>query len=179
MASAWTLIASNTLTSSAASITFSGINTSAYVNLLIIASCRSDVGSAYSSVSSSTNNTGVNYGYQFFRAYGNGSPTGSGNTNVADYWYGIIYNSASTASPSTAFGNYYLEYPGYANYGTTGHNKTMYFYGAGNAGTGSVFWVAGGCGTQNTTSATTSITLSEANSGNFVANSTFYLYGKS
>jgi hypothetical protein len=177
MPSSLSLIASNTVTTPVASVTFSGISPSLYVNLLVVASVRSSTGPDRNSLESNTNNS-TNYGYNFQRSYGSGTSGVGFVTNTAYGWGGILYHSGSTATPATGFSTYYIEYPGYANYGGTGQYKNMYFYGAMNTTTGSVLFQGNGTGSQLTTSATSSITIKDGNGANFTAGSTLYLYGK-
>jgi hypothetical protein len=162
-----TLIASSSLTTTASSVTFSSIS-SAYKDLWIQMSVRSNFSNDNSSISLVTNISGTYY-YTFWRAYQTNN--GTGFSSYTD-WSGILYNPANSAV-ADAYSNQTIYLPSYTDTRFTkigSHNSAM----GNNSGN---IWIAGGFANFPGNSAITSITLGEANAAQFVAGSTFNLYG--
>lgn len=163
MAKDYQLIQAQTLTSSAASVTFSNIPQN-FTDLVIKTSVR-DVFNGHSGLIAVAFN-GSTASQSRKSIYGTGTAAGSeGSTDIR-----IEYNSAANATAS-AFGNGEMYIPNYtsANYKSTsseGVSET-------NAATAFMAMTAG---LWSNTAAITSITLTP-NSANFVQHSTFYLYG--
>jgi len=162
MANTYTLIASNTLSSSASSVTFSSI-AATYTDLIIKASARC-----------STTDHGVNVSfngaatYDRINIYGNGSSAGS--DVVADLLvYGGMNNSSYTAN---TFSNFEMYAP---NYTSSSYKSMSIDTTTENNATANNF-TAMVAGLRSVTSAITSITLTPE-TGSFVQYSTFYLYG--
>ena len=167
MANTYTLIASNTLSLSAASVTFSSIP-GTYTDLVLKISARSDssasaVGITYNS------NTGTTHSRTLL--FGNGTSALSINET------GLTYVSLSyTGNPSTyttsTFSNTEVYVPNYAGstnkvasvFSTTENNSTTSFIGA-------------SAGLWQNTSAITQMVIAFPGGSNFVSGSSFWLYG--
>ena len=166
--STYTLISSQVLGSSAASVTFSSIP-STYKDLVIRYSARLDAATTASRLSfngdSATN-------YSDTAIYGNGSSASS--TLDSSQTYIRPYASTdSSAMTTNTFASAELYIPNYAastnkplsNFGVTEDNSTS-----------TAVIIAATAALWRNTSAITSITFT-ANTGNYVSGSSFYLYG--
>ena len=161
MANTYELIASQLLTTTTASITFSSIP-STYTDLKIVASVRSNGASEdYSSISIN----GVTTGFTSIYVQGNGSSASSGSLARWGGNYSAANNTANTfGSAELYFPNYLSStYKSYSVDNVTETNGTTAY-----AGLVAGLW--------SNTSAISSITLT-ANGGSYVAYSNFYLYG--
>lgn len=161
------LIASNTLGSSAASVTFSGIPAT-YTDLVLKTSTRKDT--AYIVTGSKVflnSDTATNYSTTTLRSNGTSAESVGGSSSGIE-----LINNASNATSNT-FSNSELYLP---NYNST-VNKPMSYAQAPehNAATGFNNNFVHAHLYLNST-AISSITIS-ANSGNFVSGSSFFLYG--
>lgn len=165
MATTYTLISSNVLTGSAASVTFSSIP-STYTDLVLRISARTDRASfpedyAKIEFNGSTSNLSSRILYGF-----GGS---SGSTNDGSMVYGAVNGGSST---SNTFGNAEYYIPSY----TASQNKPISISSVTeNNGTTAVIYEVAGL--WSNTSAITSIKLLSYYSANFVSGSSFYLYG--
>jgi hypothetical protein len=168
MASTYTLITSQTLASSAASVTFSAIP-STYTDLVVKVSARTDSGGTNSVFIQPNGSTS---GYSSTTLRGNGS-TASSSTRTSDT-RGIANFFAADDSGQTAntFGNAEAYIPSYtaSQYkpvgymGVTENNAT-----AAGMEASAVLW--------SNTAAITSLLIQTAAGVNFVTGSSFYLYG--
>jgi hypothetical protein len=169
MPATYTLISSNVLTSTAASVTFSAIPAT-YTDLEIRISSRSNNSAVSQNVNMTLNGLGTSV-YSYTLLSGNGSAASSArassttDTNPTD-------NPAATATAST-FSNAVIYIPSY----TASQNKPMSSFGVRENNT-----TAAGILTSamlfSSTAAITSITISSSGgSTSFVADSSFYLYG--
>jgi hypothetical protein len=171
MAITYTLIASNTLGSSAASVTFSSIPNT-YTDLVLRISWRTDASGVYSQtpiVRFNGQTSGTNYSNTYLN--GSGTTASSGRYSSDFTWrpYLLLTGSASTAN---TFANVELYIPNYL----TSTNKPASLFGVSELnqttnntiGTNALLW--------SNTSAITSIKL-EAPTDNFVSGSSFFLYG--
>lgn len=169
MANTYTLIASNTLTGTAASVTFSSIP-STYSDLVLKISERNDntgVGAGTLLISYNSDTTGATT-YSFVRLTGNGSTASSALTANTYYNYSITEGSLWTTS---TFSNSEIYIP---NYNSTSSKPVSTFNVAeNNATTGHISTVAN---LYRGTSAISGITLT-AGGNNFVSGSSFFLYG--
>lgn len=169
MPSTYTLISSNTLTSSAASVTFSSIPAT-YTDLVLKISTRGDNGGTVPSSVELTFN-GNNANFSRTDLTGNGSAAASArNSNQTNIR--LTNHSNGSASTANAFSNSEIYIPNYN--GST--NKPIGSFGVGetNASAASMGAVAGLWGN---TSAITSITIANYTDNAFVTGSSFYLYG--
>ena len=166
MPSTYSLISSNVLSSSAASVTFSAIP-STYTDLVIRASARdSGTGGTYIFVKVNGSSSAI---YSVTRLRGTGSAASSGNTTGATFLYfGKIDDASDTAN---TFGSWEAYFPNYA---------VAQYHPASNIGVQETNATASGmdinAGLISDTTAISSITLTPNGLG-FVSGSSFYLYG--
>ena len=166
MANTYTLIASNTLTTTAASVTFSAIPAT-YDDLVLQLSARADnTGLLLQMTLNSATST-----YSNTLLLGNGATaTSSRNTGQAYLRAGYVNPSGSTSSTFSS-GEIYI--PRYRS--TTDKPMSSIGYTEDNATTA---YIANYANLWQTSSAITSITLDMAGSSqNFVSGSSFWLYG--
>jgi hypothetical protein len=171
MASTYTLISSNVLSGTAASVTFSAIPAT-YTDLVLRVSARNSTSTAYSD---NTNimqvyvNGGV-YTYSNTRLSGNGSAAASSRTNPSSAWESYGGTDAGTATANT-FSSFELYIPNYL----LGSYKvaSMFSTSENNATTNSMSTTAA---LINLNTALDTIQLFN-NYGSFVSGSSFYLYG--
>jgi hypothetical protein len=168
MPSTYTLISSNVLGSSAASVTFSAIP-STYTDLVLRSSIRND----YAQQSINTyvtfnSDTSTNYSTTILQGTGSASSSGrySNRTKLDNAQY-----ADGSSSTSNTFANCELYIPSY----TVAQNKPMSDFSVTetNATTADLFATAN---LWRNTAAITSITLTPV-AGNLIAGSSFYLYG--
>ena len=166
MASTYTLISSNVLASSAASVTFSAIP-STYTDLVLRISARSAEVSTITSIELEFNATASSY--SFTRLRGDGSAASSSRaTSQSQLTVGTIPAASAT---SNTFGNIEVYIPSY----TASQNKPVSGFNVGenNATAADIYAHAG---LWSNTAAITSIVL-DLGGANFVSGSSFYLYG--
>ena len=163
MATTYTLIDSEVLSSSAASVTFSSIPAT-YTDLVVRLSARDDNSDYNWEALLSFNSQTTNFSSTFVQ--GSGSSTNSG--SMARY-YGRSDSANATAN---TFSNGEIYIPNYA--GTTNKPYSSFNVSEINSATGNM--VEAVAGLRSNTAAITSLTLSPY-SGNFVSGSSFYLYG--
>ena len=171
--STYTLISSQVLGSSAASVTFSSIPQT-YTDLKLALSVRTDY-SGYTDgwqMVLNSNSTGI---YSATTVYGNGSsatsqsfPNESGVGNG-----GYIINPSSLDTANT-FSSCELYIP---NYTSTASKQINVFNASEGNYAASHVQVFGSANLIRLSSAITSMTFTSNNAANFIANSTFYLYG--
>jgi hypothetical protein len=156
------------LNASAASVTFSNIPQSGYTDLKVVVSARSDAvdGGTASWMSTLIRVNGSSTGSHRF-IYGDGSAANS-SSNGSVIW---TYSAGSNATANT-FGNFELYIPNYAS--TTQFKSYSVDAVTENNATLSGTWLDAGLVSNN--AAVTSLGFA-TNTGNFVAGSTFSLYG--
>lgn len=164
MASTYTLISSQVLASSAASVTFSSIPAT-YTDLVLRYSARNDAASIATNLLVSYNGSSSSFSSTLL--YGDGASAAStrltNNTNAA------ISVSASATTNTFANGEFYVPNYSSANYKSYSSNSVSE-----NNATTAYVWISAGL--WSNTAAITSMTLSLSGS-NFVQYSSFYLYG--
>jgi hypothetical protein len=169
MASTYTLISSNVLSSSAASVTFSAIP-STYTDLVLRMSLRTDNAAATSNLGLTINSqtTGV---YSDTELRGSGSAATSGfDANLTYYLIG--YADGSTATSNT-FSSSEVYLPNYLV--SQNHPIGAFTVQEDNA---TAARMTASAGLIRDTSAINSVTIySKSGSSNFVSGSSFYLYG--
>jgi hypothetical protein len=163
----YTLISSNVLTASAASITFSSIPAT-YTDLVLRLGARTDTaagtGGIFVKINGSTETSSITRVQTT-----NGTSSASNKTTTSIWSYGL--NTATQTSDT--FSSLELYLPNYAN---TSANKPMAFFGvAENNATAGVVSAAAGLFSSNT--AISSLLLEPVAGDNFVSGSSFYLYG--
>ena len=171
MANTYTLISSNVLSSSAASVTFSAIPAT-YTDLVLKASIRASAASVYPDGLQMTFNgsSAANYSQTFVYAE---TTTPSSLRYSNQTLMNIIQAVNGGTSTSNTFSNVELYIPNYA--GSTNKPLSTSFVTEANATT-NLYWTVGAqAGLWSNTSAITSIALNCGS--NFVSGSSFYLYG--
>ena len=169
MATTYTLISSNVLTSSAASVTFSSIPAT-YTDLVVRASVRTDFSSAYNNYRLRLN-ADTSSLYSYTRIVGVDtlavSSRGSANTSILN---GAANSDASTANTFTSLEIYI------PNYLSTSNKPISIISNEEDNATEA--YIAATAGLYRNTSAITSISIdSVTTSINLVSGSSFYLYG--
>ena len=163
MTATYDCIATTTLGSAAASVTFSSISGS-FTDLVIVCNLGVTVADQHNVVFRFNSDTGNNYSYT--RLYGDGSSAGSNRGSNEPFIYA---NEKSYPSGSAGENNYIINVMNYSN--ATTYKTTI---GRGNrAATGTDAIV----GLWRSTAAITSVTILCSPAGSYVAGSTFTLYG--
>ena len=166
MPSTYTLISSNVLASSAASVTFSAIP-STYTDLVVRASTRSSVaGGVFMQINGDTSSL-----YSITRLRGDGATTSSGLTsNATNLYFGLDVYDTSTANTFTSQEIYIPNY-------TVAQNRAIsnFLVQENNAASTNTN-IDVESGLYRSTTAITSLTILKT-SNNFVSGSSFYLYG--
>jgi hypothetical protein len=166
----YTLINSNVLSSSAATVTFSSIPAT-YTDLVLRASIRNDDSGTITGVLRLQVNGLSSSIYSFTALYGNGSASSSARasatTDITD-----IYLAGNLTDANT-FGIVEIYIPNYA--GTA--KKPVASYGASEGNTSPSPSMAANAGLIDLTSAITSISLLNNSTKQFLTSSSFYLYG--
>ncbi len=168
MANTYVLISSNTLSSSAASVTFSSIP-STYTDLAVRVSARSDGAAEFETVRITFNgSTASNYSVTYLR--GNGAGASSSNASSSTY---IPFNRAidDGAATTNTFGSLEIYIPSYLS----STNKPISSTTAQEMNSTTAY-IHANAGLWSNTSAISSIKL-EVSGVNFVSGSSFYLYG--
>ncbi len=165
MPATYTLIASNTLSTSAASVTFSSIP-GTYTDLLVRITARSSSSVTDFSLALKPNGSSSNDSSTWLS--GNGS-TASSSRSTADFNMGRASGNSATAN---TFGSIELYIPNY----TVSANKPMSAFGAAETNatavqmrTNAMLW--------SNTAAITSLEITTDGVGDFVSGSSFFLYG--
>ena len=167
MANTYTLIASNTLTSSAASVTFSSIP-STYTDLVLRVSARTDYADTLDNIGVQFNSdTGSTYSATRIR--GNGSATASARSS-STYPLTIHAGADGSTATSSTFSNWELYIPNY----TVSQNKPIASFSV-QENNAALAYIHSHAGLWSNTATISSIYLYGL--GNFVSGSSFYLYG--
>ncbi len=163
----YTLISSNVLSSSAASITFSSIPAT-YTDLVVKWSVRTDYGATRTGFRIAANSITSGYTATYLIQY-NTTVVGSGQDSAA-YWNAEYIDG--TGATANTFGSGELYLPSYI----ASQNKPASLFSAaeGNSAADTGMYVKALL--LSNTAAITSLTAT-ANTGNFVSGSSFYLYG--
>ena len=163
MPSTYTLISSNILTTSAASVTFSAIP-STFTDLVVRVSLRATTANFANAFFVQLNGLGTNQSARWL--IGNGSAASS-----AAYAFIGGYTPAATATSNT-FNSAEVYIP---NYNSATNHPVSTFSVTENNTTGSIFTTAQ-AGLWSSATAITSVKI-QCDGDNFVAGSSFYLYG--
>jgi hypothetical protein len=165
MPSTFTLISANTLTASAASVTFSSIPAT-FTDLVLRVSARTDTTGNIILLGFNGDTTGV---WSRTSLRGNGSAASSGNnTSLAEMQLENVNISSYTAD---TFNNMEVYIPSY----TASQNKPIFNFGVSETNA-SAANMAASAGLWRITSAVNEVKIS-GSSANFVSGSSFYLYG--
>lgn len=171
MATTYTLINSNVLSTAIASVSFTSIPAT-YDDLVVQWSARSAQNNATTRININLNGVSGT-SYSFTKLQGTGSSASSANVSGFDKWWGE-YVSANNATSNT-FGSGELYLP---NYLSTVNKPASFFSVAENNTTANGDWYVSALASLATiTSAITSVALSLNTGDNFMAGSSFYLYG--
>lgn len=169
MANTYVSIASNTLTGTAASVTFSNIPQT-FTDLILISSMRiNQSGTSFARFYIQYNNS-LTLNYASTILYGAGASTGSNSLNNVKAIYSS-YTYSTNSTPSTNFGNVEIYIPNY----TSSAIKQGYSFGAATTYADTTATLC------RLTAPVTSITLYAADpdigGDTFATGSSFYLYG--
>jgi len=165
----YTLISSNVLASSAASVTFSAIPAT-YTDLVVRASIRTDRAGNNIDLLKLVINSNTSGVYSQTVLYGTGSAAASTRiSSGTEFYYDFINGAAST---SNTFASYELYIPSY----TVSQNKPMSSFSVQEDNLSSAR-INADANLFSSTAAITSLTYTSNNAANFVSGSSFYLYG--
>jgi hypothetical protein len=156
------------LNASAASVTFANIPQTGYTDLKVVASARTDNTGAGYRIKASFNGSSSNFTGRFL--YGGGSGSGASSTTTNEI-FGFVDGTTETAS---TFSNNEIYIPNYLS--TTAAKSVSTDTVMENNATQAYSALWAGLWNPGTQAAINSVTLT-AELGNFVANSTFSLYG--
>jgi hypothetical protein len=169
--STYTLIKGETLTSSAASYTFTAIP-STFTDLVVRVSGRTDRAAPFDSLILTINGTGGT-AYSRTALRGNGANAVSFNAaSGASFLTDLMGITASTATAST-FGSFEIYIPSY----TVSRNKPFSFTGAGEDNNTTPVYLGATAGLWSNTAAITQLSCAPNSGTIFAAGSSFYLYG--
>jgi hypothetical protein len=152
------------LNAAAASVTFANIPQSGYTDLKIVVSARGDNATTYVGANLSFN--GVTTGFSFREVFGTGSSAGSGSASAQTAGY---FNGSTTTA--STFSNFEIYIPNYTSNSNKSYSVDSVVENNATASLADML-----AGLWSNTAAISSITLTPS-PGNFVANSTFSLYG--
>jgi len=154
------------LNASAASVTFANIPQSGYTDLKVVASARGDFAANLIGFYLQFNGSTANFSGRYLRGYSTGVDSGSIG--------GFLMDLPAASTTASTFGSYEIYIPNY----TSSNNKSFSVDSASENNSGSAFAADLGfnAGLWSQTAAITNLTV-YPDQGNFVANSTFSLYG--
>ena len=167
MANTYTLISSNVLTSSAASVTFSSIPAT-YTDLVLRISARNDAANYVSSAVIKVN--AITGTYSFTTIVGTGSAASSSRDSGSYQGFYLSAVNGNTAT-SNSFSSHEVYLPNYAG----SANKVASLNNA-NETNATAAYLTANAGLLGNTAAISSLTIT-TNSTNFLSGSSFYLYG--
>ena len=169
MPATYTLISSNVLSSGTASVTFSSIPQT-YADLVLQISARSARGSTVDDVYMRINGNGaVSYSNTYMN--GTGTAVQSSRNNISQYMAVVLSADGDTALANT-FGTSEIYIPSY----TVAQKHPVSAFGAQENNTTAAF-VSATAGLARVPSAITQIDLTPGSGLNWLAGSSFYLYG--
>ena len=176
MANTYTLISSNVLTGSAASVTFSAIP-STYTDLVLRFTARSNASGATDSIGDIRINGATTTLYSNTTIYGDGVSAVSNRTSTQTY--AQCFTVSGAGATTNTFGTVELYLP---NYTSTSQNKVVSTYSAAESNTTTAnTWYWNGATAalyRESANAITEIDIALRSSGSsFVSGSSFYLYG--
>ncbi len=169
MPATYTLISSNVLTTTAASVSFTSIPAT-YTDLVVRASVRTDRAGENIDLLKLVINSNTSGVYSQTVLYGTSSSAASTSiTSGTEFYYDFINGAAST---SNTFASYELYIPSY----TISQNKPMSSF-AVMENNSTTARINADANLFSSTAAITSLTYTSNNAANFVSGSSFYLYG--
>jgi hypothetical protein len=156
----------------ASSVTFSGIPQTGYTDLVLKMSARCDSTSGFPEIVNMKFNSSATTDYTWKSLYSvTATPGSNGDTSVGVVRAG---NAQAAATTANTFSNTEIYIPNYS--GSTNKSISIDATNEANSSTDFVYGLFLNAGLRSNTAAITAINLS-LGAGNFVANSTFYLYG--
>ena len=166
----YTLINSNVLSSSAASVTFSSIPAT-YTDLVVRLSIRTDLANFYDADRIYFNGSAAttNYSYTWLRGLGSGTPS-SGSQTSGDAGTGLHSEGNTATSNTFSSGEVYI-----SNYSTSASKPFSFFNLGENNSTSARMGVAANL--FSSSAAISSITFYPLEGTNYLSTSSFYLYG--
>jgi hypothetical protein len=174
MANTYTLIASNTLGSSAASVTFSAIPNT-YTDLVLRISARSDSpngqGAADGLFVRFNSSDAGQYSWTMIRSTGT-AVTSDYNYTVGNFYAGDYFGTNGYAATASTFSSAEFYIPSYAS----SNKKPLSVVGV-NETNASAAYMGIEAALWNNTSAISNISLAPVFANNFVSGSSFFLYG--
>lgn len=169
MANTYTLISSNVLSSSAASVTFSAIPAT-YTDLVIRASLRTDAAAAQQICSIRLNSdTSTNYSQNAIN--------GSGSSSYANIYSNSVYFLTGHADAATATSNTFSSFEMYVPSYTANQNKPSSIFNVQENNTTAAYMQAYANLYRQTTAISSISFFIDSAGANFVSGSSFYLYG--
>ena len=176
MANTYTFIASNVLTTTATSVTFSSIPAT-YTDLVLRFSARSNEATVTDSIGDIRINGATTSLYSNTTIYGDGASAASNRTTSATYIQ--CFTVSAAGATSNTFGSVELYLP---NYISTTQNKTLGANSAAESNTATAtnwYWNGATAGLyRESANAISSVEIALNSSGSsFVSGSSFYLYG--
>lgn len=167
----YTLIASNTLTSGAAAVTFSAIP-STYTDLVLRTSIR--VSGAYHATGIGLHlNGSLAANYSMTTINGTGTAGASYSLTNSTNWY--LYSVPGASATSNTFSSNEVYIPNYA--GSTNKQLSSFSVSENNSTTANQTQISGIAHLRSVTDAITSITVDTYGDGTMVSGSSFFLYG--
>lgn len=168
MANTYTLINSNILTSSAASVSFAAIPAT-YTDLKLVWSVRTDYGATRTGFRIKYNNLTSNYSETYLLGLPADGAFSGQYTGNAYFWGEYINGTGATAN---TFGSGEMYIPSYTT--SLGKPASIFSVAEGNTTTDTGMYVKALL--MNNSAVITDLTMT-ANTGNFVSGTSFYLYG--
>jgi len=173
MANTFVLISSNTLGTTAASVTFSSIPAT-YNDLVLQVSAKSDIsgtGARNTYVEFNSDTSGIYSNTDALATFDGSTNTTFSASFASDPYLRNRYTTATT-NPADTFNNYELYIPSY----TVSQHKPMSALGVVEQNSSQIAGVGAHAGLYRSTAAISSIKISPE-SGNYVSGSSFWLYG--
>jgi hypothetical protein len=168
MANTYTLIASNTLGASAASVTFSAIPAT-FTDLVLRVSGRTTSAGTVSSGFIQMNSVTSTYSSTFIRGDGASATSSRESGDYAGFYLGGVVGGGAT---SNTFSSHEFYFPNYTV--ATAKPVSQFSVNETNATTAYIFGIAHLC---SSTAAISSLTINLNGGVSFVSGSSFYLYG--
>jgi hypothetical protein len=168
MANTYTLIASNTLGASAASVTFSAIPAT-FTDLVLRVSGRTTSAGTVSSGFIQMNSVTSTYSSTFMRGDGASATSSRESGDYAGFYLGGVVGGGAT---SNTFSSHEFYFPNYTV--ATAKPVSQFSVNETNATTAYIFGIAHLC---SSTAAISSLTINLNGGVSFVSGSSFYLYG--
>ena len=166
--STYTPIASQTLGSSAATVTFTNIPQN-FTDLVLVINARTDRSGQATDGLNIKFNTDDNSNYSDTEIIGNGSSASSVRNTNTSRWFTNDANLPGATATASVFSSIIVSFQNYANTSTYKTGLCRFNLASSNTGASVGLW--------RSTSALDAITLISRNNANFVSGSTFNLYG--